>query len=74
MEEFDVPVEPVLRKYWNESAGTYENVYISTLFHDGSVGLDFVDQLTVDDEERAATLVAVSTKLVYAHFNCRYCN
>ncbi|KZT09019.1 uncharacterized protein LAESUDRAFT_742230 [Laetiporus sulphureus 93-53] len=45
MEEFDVPVEPVLRKYWNESAG-----------------LDFVDQLTVDDEERAATLVAVSTK------------
>ncbi|KAI0324451.1 hypothetical protein GY45DRAFT_1375540 [Cubamyces sp. BRFM 1775] len=45
-DEFDgVPVEPVMRKYWNENAG-----------------LEFVNQLTVDDDERAATLVAVSNK------------
>ncbi|KAI0245681.1 muts domain V-domain-containing protein [Lactifluus subvellereus] len=40
-----VPVEPVLRKYWNEDAG-----------------LEFVFQLCVQDEERAATIVAVSRK------------
>ncbi|KAF9805911.1 hypothetical protein IEO21_08898 [Rhodonia placenta] len=45
MEEFDIPIEPVLRKYWNETAG-----------------LDFVNQLIVDDEEGAATLVAASSK------------
>ncbi|EMD41395.1 hypothetical protein CERSUDRAFT_41819 [Gelatoporia subvermispora B] len=45
-DEFEhVAVEPVLRKYWNETAG-----------------LEFVNQLTVDDDERPATLVAVSTK------------
>ncbi|KAI0656744.1 muts domain V-domain-containing protein [Cubamyces menziesii] len=45
-DEFDgVPIEPVMRKYWNENAG-----------------LEFVNQLTVDDDERAATLVAVSNK------------
>ncbi|KAI0668609.1 muts domain V-domain-containing protein [Trametes maxima] len=45
-EEFDgVPIEPVMRKYWNENAG-----------------LEFINQLTVDDDERAATLVAVSNK------------
>ncbi|KAI0005291.1 muts domain V-domain-containing protein [Russula compacta] len=40
-----VPVEPVLRKYWNEDAG-----------------LEFVSQLCVQDEERAATILAVSRK------------
>ncbi|OSD05707.1 hypothetical protein PYCCODRAFT_1384678 [Trametes coccinea BRFM310] len=45
-DEFEgVPIEPVMRKYWNENAG-----------------LEFVNQLTVDDDERAATLVAVSNK------------
>ncbi|KAI9065774.1 hypothetical protein FKP32DRAFT_1665232 [Trametes sanguinea] len=45
-EEFDgIPIEPVMRKYWNENAG-----------------LEFINQLTVDDDERAATLVAVSNK------------
>ncbi|CDO71736.1 hypothetical protein BN946_scf184920.g20 [Trametes cinnabarina] len=49
-EEFEgVPIEPVMRKYWNENAG-----------------LEFVNQLTVDDDERAATLVAVSNKSIYA--------
>ncbi|KAH9949472.1 muts domain V-domain-containing protein [Amylocystis lapponica] len=46
MEEFDtVPIQPVLRKFWNEG-----------------VGLEFVNQFTVEDDERAATLVAVSSK------------
>lgn len=30
-------------------------------------GLEFVNQLTIDDDERAATLVAVSNKSVHAH-------
>ncbi|KAH7884107.1 muts domain V-domain-containing protein [Phlebopus sp. FC_14] len=46
MEEFPhVPVEPVARKYWNDSAG-----------------MDFITQLCVEDDERAATLVSVSDK------------
>ncbi|KAI0271729.1 muts domain V-domain-containing protein [Gloeopeniophorella convolvens] len=40
-----VPIEPVLRKYWNEDAG-----------------LEFVSQLCVQDEERAAMILAVSRK------------
>ncbi|KZT24709.1 hypothetical protein NEOLEDRAFT_1156682 [Neolentinus lepideus HHB14362 ss-1] len=45
-EEFpDVPIEPVLRKYWNETAG-----------------FEFINQLCVEDDERAATLVASSNK------------
>ncbi|KIP02571.1 hypothetical protein PHLGIDRAFT_26530 [Phlebiopsis gigantea 11061_1 CR5-6] len=46
LEEFEcVPVEPVLRKYWSDSAG-----------------LEFINQLCVEDDERAATLVTVSNK------------
>ncbi|TFY64076.1 hypothetical protein EVJ58_g2870 [Rhodofomes roseus] len=45
MEEFDVPIEPVMRKYWNETAG-----------------LDFITQLTVEDDEKAATILTASTK------------
>ncbi|KAH9036606.1 muts domain V-domain-containing protein [Lactarius pseudohatsudake] len=40
-----VPVEPVLRKFWNEDAG-----------------LEFLSQLCVQDEERAAMILAVSRK------------
>ncbi|KAL5535043.1 MSH4 [Sanghuangporus sanghuang] len=40
-----VPIEPVLRKYWNEESG-----------------LHFVNQLTADNENRAATLLATSSK------------
>ncbi|KAL5495776.1 MSH4 [Sanghuangporus weigelae] len=40
-----VPIEPVLRKYWNEESG-----------------LHFVNQLTADSENRAATLLATSSK------------
>ncbi|KAI0344201.1 hypothetical protein BDW22DRAFT_1412762 [Trametopsis cervina] len=46
LEEFEsVPIEPVLRKCWSDTAG-----------------LEFVNQLSVEDDERAATLVAVSNK------------
>ncbi|KAI0761165.1 muts domain V-domain-containing protein [Trametes elegans] len=45
-DEFDgVPIEPVMRRYWDENAG-----------------LEFINQLTVEGDERAATLVAVSNK------------
>ncbi|THH14058.1 hypothetical protein EW146_g6239 [Bondarzewia mesenterica] len=40
-----VPVEPVLRRYWNED-----------------VGLKFINQLCIEDDERAATLLAASNK------------
>lgn len=46
MEEFPgVPVDPVSRKYWNDTAG-----------------MDFITQLCVENDERAATLVAVADK------------
>ncbi|KIO01684.1 hypothetical protein M404DRAFT_16192 [Pisolithus tinctorius Marx 270] len=46
MEEFqNVPIEPVARKYWNDSAG-----------------MDFITQLCVEDDERAATLVSVADR------------
>lgn len=58
-----VPVEPVLRKYWNEDAGS---AYIVLLLGKSLtimfVGLTFVSQLCVEDDERAATLVAASKK------------
>ncbi|TFY70152.1 hypothetical protein EVG20_g2859 [Dentipellis fragilis] len=41
----NVPVDAVLRKYWNDDAG-----------------LQFINQLCVQDSERAATLVAASNK------------
>ncbi|KAI5118520.1 hypothetical protein M0805_007689 [Coniferiporia weirii] len=45
-EEFlGVPIEPVLRKYWNEDAG-----------------LQFINQLCADGDDRAATLLTVSSK------------
>jgi hypothetical protein len=60
-----VPIEPVLRKYWNEDAGMprfYSNQPFSCC---ESKGLEFVSQLCVQDEERAATIVAVSRKCAY---------
>ncbi|EIW86225.1 hypothetical protein CONPUDRAFT_45677 [Coniophora puteana RWD-64-598 SS2] len=47
MEEFPAtPIEPVARKYWN----------------DGSAGMEFISQLCVEDDDRAAILVAVADK------------
>jgi DNA mismatch repair protein MSH4 len=65
-EEFPgVPVETVLRKYWNEDAGT-SYLYSSEQFsYIESQGLEFVSQLCVQDEERTATILAVSRKCAY---------
>ena len=60
-----VPVEPVLRKYWNEDAGTSHLYSSEQLPYLESQGLEFVSQLCVRDEERAATLLAVSRKCAY---------
>ncbi|KAK7688084.1 hypothetical protein QCA50_008454 [Cerrena zonata] len=50
LDEFEgVPMEPVMRKYWNETAG-----------------LEFINQLCVEDDERAATVITVANKWVYA--------
>lgn len=60
-----VPVEPVLRKYWNEDAGI-SHLYVSKRFpYLVSQGLEFVSQLCVRDEERTATILAVSRKCAY---------
>ena len=81
LEEFEgVPVEPVLRKYWSDSAGeslpTTDGASHVILAY---LGLEFISQLCVGDDERAATLVAVSNKYCtspripdqLAHGSCR---
>ena len=61
MEEFDVPIEPVQRKYWNETAGRFTgSTYCSEWLM--APGLDFITQLIVEGDERAGTIVAASTK------------
>ncbi|KAI6043781.1 muts domain V-domain-containing protein [Pisolithus marmoratus] len=63
MEEFqDVPIEPVPRKYWNDSAGTLDQFCLSVDFGQVPSGMDFITQLCVQDDERAATLVSVADK------------
>lgn len=76
-DEFEgVPIEPVMRRYWNENAGDlgpYSSTKPIVIYH-SILGLEFVNQLTIDDDERAATLVAVSNKSVYAHICTLYVN
>ena len=60
-----VPVEPVLRKYWNEDAGISHLYSSEQLLYLKSQGLEFVSQLCVRDEERTATILAVSRKCAY---------
>jgi DNA mismatch repair protein MSH4 len=65
-DEFEeVPVEPVGRKYWNENIG---RILISSLERELLIyiwlGLQFITELSLDDEERAATLVSSSNKRV----------
>jgi DNA mismatch repair protein MSH4 len=55
------PAEPILRKYWNETVGKRCRAMHKVKVSD-SLGLEFLDQLCVDDEDRAAMLVAVSHK------------
>jgi DNA mismatch repair protein MSH4 len=70
-EEFpQVPIEPVPRKYWNDSAGqpTIDFSRIYTLNYD-RLGYQFIAQFCVEDDERAATLVSVTDKSLYAHIS-----
>jgi len=62
-EEFPaVPIAPIARKYWNESGGQFLHRIYSPSADHRLVGIDLILQLGVDDEERPATLVAVSQK------------
>lgn len=61
-----VPVEPVMRKYWNEGAGivlqlTLPVCYALTRIYSG---IEFVKQLCVEDDERAAVIMATVNKYV----------
>ena len=63
MEEFEgVPIEPVMRKYWSDNAGVFHSELHGCIRMTPVIGLEFINQLTVEDDERAATLVAVSNK------------
>ena len=64
MDEFEgVPIEPVMRRYWSDNAGSSMLISLRCLTHLLScTGLEFINQLMVEDDERAATLVAVSNK------------
>lgn len=63
-----VPMESVLRKYWNEEGGmclvTFFWLQCSEIM---VTGLQFVNQLSVDNDDRAATLLASSSKYMH-HF------
>jgi DNA mismatch repair protein MSH4 len=55
-------VEPVPRKYWNEHAGRCATLSYNLVADIWLIGLEFIDQLCVEDEERPAMLVSVSNK------------
>lgn len=57
----EVKFEPVGRKYWNEGPGSY-NLVSTTLPLTRYPGFDFVQQLCVEDDERAGTLLTVANK------------
>lgn len=63
IEEFPgIQVEPVGRRYWNDTAG---GLYISAKkpsYVNCWLGLEFIMQLCVEDEERAGMILAVSNK------------
>jgi DNA mismatch repair protein MSH4 len=60
-----VPVEPIGRKYWNETSGRCRSYRVST--YSTESGLEFVSQLCIEDDERAGTLLAVANKCAYIH-------
>lgn len=63
----DVPIEPVKRKYWNETVGeSSARARSGTFAYAVYLGLQFITQLALDDEERATTLLSASTKFVYS--------
>lgn len=66
-EEFPgVPVEPIGRKYWNETGGA-SHLNPSMFAASRQIGLEFISQLCVEDDERAGTLLAVANKCAYVH-------
>ena len=62
----DVPIEPVKRKYWNETVGESSPSRVGTFTYAFHSGLQFITQLALDDEERATTLLSASTKFGYS--------
>lgn len=59
----DVPIEPVKRRYWNETVGGSSNPrQRAPVAYAAHPGLQFITQLALDDEERATTLLSASTK------------
>lgn len=68
-EEFPgVCLEPVARRYWNDSGGMYESLCSTTRVPKRThyLGLEFILQLCVEDDERAGTVIAVSNKCIYS--------
>lgn len=60
-------IEPIGRKYWNETAGmSWPHIFNSDLIISWS-GMEFVQQLCVQDEERAGLILAVVNKCAYIH-------
>ena len=61
-EEFPgVQIDAVGRRYWNDAGGELSWAFVFRFF-ERFVGLEFVLQLCVDDDERAGTVLAVSNK------------
>jgi DNA mismatch repair protein MSH4 len=58
----EIPIEPVQRKYWNDDAGASPTVSLACHIITSRAGLQFISQLCVQDDERAATLLAASSK------------
>lgn len=66
-----VPLDPVARKYWNQPCGTV-TLPISELrevsHFESRIGLEFIQQLCVEDDERTGTLLAVADKCLITSF------
>lgn len=53
---------PIARKYWNDQSGEHSTSVSVLLAYFKTSGLEAINQLIIDDGERAGTLVAVSNK------------
>ena len=61
-EEFPgIQIDAVGRRYWNDAGGELSLILLFRYF-EHLLGLEFVLQLCVDDDERAGTVLAVSNK------------
>ena len=59
----DVNLAPASRKYWNETAGKML-IHRRSMILTGTIGLEYITQLIVDGDERAATLLSISEQCV----------